>query len=152
MSDLTTHAAKLAPTLAKSHDRPVSLDNPRAPRRQTKGNFELYSWVFMRLSGVALILLVFTHLIYGLLIATGVHRVSYSYVADRWSNPAWQLADLAMLWLAQLHGGNGLRTVIADYTRKDISRFWLNTLLAISMVLIMSLGAYTILTFDPHIH
>ena len=57
-----------------------------------------------------------------------------------------------MLWLAQLHGGNGLRTIIADYSRKDSTRFWLTTiLLALSMILIMGLGTYVIFTFDPNI-
>ncbi len=26
-------------------------------------------------------------------------------------------------WLAQLHGGNGLRTIIDDYSHKDSTRF-----------------------------
>ena len=56
-----------------------------------------------------------------------------------------------MLWLAQLHGGNGIRTIIADYARKDSTRFWLNSLLAVSMVLILVVGTYTLLTFDPNI-
>ena len=61
------------------------------------------------------------------------------------------VAILAMLWLAQLHGGNGLRTVIADYARKDSTRFWLNTALVVSMILIMTVGTYVIFTFDPNI-
>ena len=56
-----------------------------------------------------------------------------------------------MLWLAQLHGGNGLRTIIDDYTRKDSTRFWLNTLLALSMAFTLVLGTYVLLTFDPNI-
>ncbi|MGI9207559.1 MAG: succinate dehydrogenase hydrophobic membrane anchor subunit, partial [Rhodococcus sp. (in: high G+C Gram-positive bacteria)] len=46
---------------------------------------------------------------------------------------------------------NGLRTVIADYARKDSTRFWLNTILLVSMILIMGLGTYVIFTFDPNI-
>ena len=56
-----------------------------------------------------------------------------------------------MLWLAQLHGGNGLRTIIADYTRKDSTKFWLNSLLAVSMLLVLVVGTYTLLTFNPNI-
>lgn len=44
------------------------------------------------------------------------------------------------MWLAQLHGGNGLRTIIDDYARKDSTRFWLNTLLGVSMVFTLVLG------------
>ncbi|GAA4478478.1 succinate dehydrogenase hydrophobic membrane anchor subunit [Rhodococcus olei] len=138
-----------AKTLATSYDRPASLDNPRSPRRQAKNNFELYAWLFMRLSGLALIILVLGHLFIMLMVDEGVHRIDWAFVAGRWSSPFWQFWDLSMLWLAQLHGGNGLRTVIADYSRKDSTRFWLNTILAVSMILIMGLGTYVIFTFDP---
>lgn len=56
-----------------------------------------------------------------------------------------------MLWLAQLHGGNGLRTIIDDYSRKDATRFWLNSLLVLSMLFTLMLGTYVIVTFDPNI-
>jgi succinate dehydrogenase / fumarate reductase membrane anchor subunit len=56
-----------------------------------------------------------------------------------------------MLWLAQLHGGNGMRTIIADYTRKDSTRFWLNCLLALSIIFTVVLGTYVLLTFNPNI-
>ncbi|TSE02047.1 succinate dehydrogenase [Skermania sp. ID1734] len=140
-----------AKVMARSYDRPASLDNPRSPRRPAKTNFELYAWIFMRFSGLALIVLVLGHMFIMLILDNGVHRVNFAFVAGRWSSPFWQCWDLLMLWLAQLHGGNGLRTVIADYSRKDSTRFWLNTLLAISMILIMGLGTYVIFTFDPNI-
>ena len=56
-----------------------------------------------------------------------------------------------MLWLAQLHGGNGMRTIINDYARKDSTRFWLNTLLAVSMLIVLIVGTYTLITFNPNI-
>ena len=49
-----------------------------------------------------------------------------------------------MLWLAQLHGANGVRTVIADYSRKDSTRFWLNAILIAATVLVLALGTYAI--------
>lgn len=140
-----------AKVLATSYDRPAGLDNPRSPRRAGGGNFELYSWLFMRLSGLALIVLVLGHLFIMLMLDSGVHRINFAFVAGRWASPFWQIWDLSMLWLAQLHGANGLRTVIADYARKDSTRFWLNTLLAVSVVLITLTGTYVIFTFDPNI-
>ena len=56
-----------------------------------------------------------------------------------------------MLWLAQLHGGNCMRTIIADYSRKDSTRFWLNGALGVSMALILVVGTYVLLTFDANI-
>ncbi|GDY29215.1 succinate dehydrogenase hydrophobic membrane anchor subunit [Gandjariella thermophila] len=129
------------------------LDKPHAPRRPAarRSNFELYAWLFMRLSGLALIVLVLGHLFIMNILDGGVHRINFAFVAGRWSSPFWQFWDLAMLWLAQLHGGNGLRTVINDYARKDTTRFWLKMLLYTSMVVIVGLGTLVIFTFDPNI-
>lgn len=138
----------LAKTLGTQHDRPASLDNPRAPRARKGGNFEKYAWMFMRFSGLALIILTIGHMFIMLAWDHGVHRIDASFVAARWKQPFWQVWDLTMLWLAQLHGGNGVRTVIADYSRKDSTRFWLNVLLGISMLLVLVLGTYALLTFD----
>ena len=131
----------------------LDLAAPRSPRRRAarRSNFELYSWLFMRLSGLALIVLVLGHLFIMNILDGGVHRINFAFVAGRWSSPFWQFWDLSMLWLAELHGGNGLRTVINDYARKDATRFWLKILLYVSMALILALGSFVIFTFDPNI-
>lgn len=141
-----------APVLERNHDRPAGLDLPRAPRRShSMPNFEKYAWLFMRFSGIVLIFLVLGHLFIGLIWENGVYRIDFTYVAQRWASPFWQIWDVLLLWLAQLHGGNGMRTIIADYARKDSTRFWLNTLLAVSMLFILVVGSYVLLTFDPNI-
>lgn len=141
-----------APVHETSHDRPASLDNPRSPRRNAgMPNFEKYAWLFMRFSGVVLLFLVVGHLFIGLMWDGGVYRIDFNYVAQRWASPFWQIWDLVMLWLALLHGGNGMRTIIADYTRKDSTRFWLHTLLALSMLTVLLVGSYALLTFNPNI-
>ena len=40
---------------------------------------------------------------------------------------------------------------IADYARKDSTKFWLNSLLVVSMLLVLVVGTYVLLTFDPNI-
>ena len=104
---------RLAPVQEKEHDRPASLDHPRAPRRP-RGNpyFEKYAWLFMRFSGVALVLLALGHLFVGLIWDNGVYRIDFNYVAERWASPFWQIWDMALLWLAMVHGANGMRTII----------------------------------------
>nr|WP_157529208.1 succinate dehydrogenase [Kibdelosporangium sp. MJ126-NF4]CEL22252.1 Succinate dehydrogenase hydrophobic membrane anchor protein [Kibdelosporangium sp. MJ126-NF4]CTQ93034.1 Succinate dehydrogenase hydrophobic membrane anchor protein [Kibdelosporangium sp. MJ126-NF4] len=130
----------------------LALDKPRAPRRPAarRNNWELASWVFMRVSGLALLVLVLGHLLIMNILDGGVHRINWGFVAGRWSSPFWQFWDLSMLWLAEIHGGNGLRTIINDYARKDATRFWLKVLLYVSMVLILALGTFVIFTFDPN--
>lgn len=103
----------------------------------------------MRLSGVALVFLALGHIFIMLVWDRGVYRIDFDFIAQRWASPFWQTWDLLLLWLAQLHGGNGMRTIIADYTRTDSMRFWLNTLLALSVLFTLTLGTYVLLTFDP---
>ncbi|MGL5828839.1 MAG: succinate dehydrogenase, partial [Angustibacter sp.] len=61
----------------------------------------------------------------------------------------WQTWDLIMLWLAELHGANGVRTIINDYARTDRSRIVLKSILLTCMLLTMVLGSLVIFTFDP---
>lgn len=128
-----------------------ALQNPRSRRQSARSNFELYSWLFMRLSGIVLIVLVLGHLFIMNILDGGVHRIDFAFVAGRWSSPFWQIWDLTMLWLAMLHGGNGVRTVINDYASKPRTRLILQTLLAIAVFLIVVLGTLVIFTFDPNL-
>ena len=96
-------------------------------------------------------MLVLGHLLIMNILDGGVQRINFAFVAGRWASPFWQTWDLAQLWLAQLHGTNGLRTVINDYAERDGTRFWLKMLLYTSRVLILMLGTLVIFTFDPNI-
>ena len=117
---MTTAAPQPAKILIKSHDRPPSLDNPRSPRKRKGGNFEKYAWLFMRFSGIILVFLVIGHMAIMLTWDSGVHRISAEFVKERWSSPGWQIWDLTMLWLAQLHGERAVR----DLSRRAASRPW----------------------------
>jgi succinate dehydrogenase / fumarate reductase membrane anchor subunit len=134
---------------------PSSIEAPRVRkqmnRRSSRTNFELQAWIFMRISGVLLVVLVLGHLFIMNILDGGVHRINFGFVAGRWANPFWQVWDLAMLWLAMIHGTNGLRTIVNDYTNRDASRFWLKMLLYTSSSLVVVLGTLVIFTFDPSI-
>lgn len=141
-------------TYSPENPAPV-IEPPRARTkrtpRSTRTNFELYGWLFMRLSGVVLVVLVLGHLLIQLVLDGGVTKVGFAFVAGRWASPFWQGWDLVMLWLAMLHGGNGLRTVVNDYAEKANTRFWLKTLLFTATAFTIVLGSLVIFTFDPNI-
>jgi succinate dehydrogenase / fumarate reductase membrane anchor subunit len=117
--------------------------------RSSRGNFELNSWLFMRGSGLLLLVLVFGHLFVNLMLGEGITQIDFAFVAGKWANPFWQVWDLAMLWLAMMHGCNGLRTIINDYAAKPNSRFALKTLLYFGTAVVIVLGTLVIFTFDP---
>jgi succinate dehydrogenase / fumarate reductase membrane anchor subunit len=129
-----------------------ALDVPRSPYRRTKAtrsNYELYGWMFMRMSGVLLLVLVFAHLFVNLMVGEGINAIDFAFVAGKWSSPFWQVWDLLMLWLAMLHGTNGVRTIINDYAERDATRFWLKMALYTAFVVVVVLGTLVIFTFDP---
>jgi succinate dehydrogenase / fumarate reductase membrane anchor subunit len=140
---------------AVEEQAPVRIEDPRARRqRHGKGsrtNFEMYSWIFMRMSGLLLIVLVLGHLLIMNVLDGGVQRINFGFVAGRWASPFWRTWDLMQLWLAELHGTNGMRTIINDYAVRDTTRFWLKMLLYTSAFLILVLGTLVIFTFDPTI-
>lgn len=127
-----------------------ALAAPRS-KRAGRSNFESYSWIFMRVSGVVLLVLVFGHLLIMNILDGGVQRINFAFVAGRWSSPFWQVWDLLQLWLAMLHGTNGLRTIINDYAEKPHVRFWLQAVLYVAAVFTVVLGTLVIFTFDPNI-
>jgi succinate dehydrogenase / fumarate reductase membrane anchor subunit len=151
--ELTGSSASYGP------DNPAPLiEAPRARTSRTpsslrpsRTNFELYGWLFMRLSGVVLVVLVLGHLLIQLVLDGGVSKIGFAFVAGRWASPFWQYWDLTMLWLAMLHGGNGLRTVINDYAEQANTRIWLKTLLFTAVAFTIVLGSLVIFTFDPNI-
>lgn len=84
------------------------------PGEVPRSKFEVYAWLFMRLSGVALIFLALGHLAIMHLLNT-VYDIDVNFVARRWASLGWRMYDAALLALGMLHGFNGLRYVIDDY-------------------------------------
>ncbi|PJI94599.1 succinate dehydrogenase, hydrophobic membrane anchor protein [Luteimicrobium subarcticum] len=138
----TETGAPASPTISAPRD-------PYKRRKTTRGNYELYSWVFMRASGVLLLVLVFGHLFVNLMTGDGVHQIDFAFVAGKWASPFWKTWDLLMLWLAMIHGTNGVRTVVNDYASRDGVRITLKVLLYVAAVVTIALGTLVIFTFDP---
>jgi len=72
------------------------------------------SWIFMRLSGVLMPILVIVHLLIQHLFHD-VHDLTVEWAARRLEKRGWRFWDGAMLVLAVTHGLNGTRHVIDDY-------------------------------------
>ena len=118
-------------------------------RKRTNTSLEFYSWIFMRVSGILLVFLVLGHLLIMHILDGGVTRVNFAFVAGRWANPFWQTYDWAMLALATVHGGNGVRIIIEDYVRDGNKRMYAKFALYTILLFMMVLGTLVIVTFDP---
>jgi succinate dehydrogenase / fumarate reductase membrane anchor subunit len=123
------------------------MEHTAAPRRPTaSGRFEVYSWFFMRISGLALVLLVLVH--FGVMhLYYGVMRIDWSVVAMRYQTPFWRMYDLLLLLLALTHGLNGAKIVIDDYVHGRGWRVAVLSCLGVLGAVLMVMGAFTILTF-----
>ena len=93
-------------------------------KAQAKSNPELVWWVFMRLSGTALVLLTLFHLFKNH-ISVDEAGWDYETVASSYANWWNKFYLFALLGLGLLHGGNGIRYVIEDATAKNpTARVW----------------------------
>jgi succinate dehydrogenase / fumarate reductase membrane anchor subunit len=106
-------------------------------------------WVFMRVSGVLLVALIFTHLIVNVLQDGGVKAIDFAFVAGKLANPFWQWFDALLLWLAIIHGTNGMRVVVSDYVYRPWLRKTMLVALAASAAILIILGTLVIFTLDP---
>jgi succinate dehydrogenase / fumarate reductase membrane anchor subunit len=113
-----------------------------------RGSFELRSWFFMRLSGLALIFLALYHLVWQNLVI-GVSHLDAELVIERWTNPFWRLFNVALITLAMLHGLNGARYSIEDYVRSPGRQVIVKAVVYSIVLTALGIGIFALLTFDP---
>ncbi|MAZ52721.1 MAG: succinate dehydrogenase [Trueperaceae bacterium] len=124
-------------------NRPKTLQQARATYST---NSEIFWWVFMRISGLALVFLVFGHLFFNN-IQINVSDVDYNYVASRFSKSWVKIYDSFLLGFAMLHGINGLRYSIEDYVKSPSRRFWAKIALFTIAGIVLVLGVITLWAF-----
>ncbi|HEV7183515.1 MAG: succinate dehydrogenase hydrophobic membrane anchor subunit [Leifsonia sp.] len=129
----------------------TTIESPRSPARPVrKGtNWEKWGWIYMRISGIFLVILIFGHLFVNLVLGQGVKQIDFAFIGGKYATPFWQIWDLLMLWLALIHGGNGMRTLVNDYAHnKTINRIF-KWAIAAAVVVLVVLGTLVIFTFEP---
>jgi len=135
----------------------------------TERTIERFWWSFMRISGVLIIVLVFGHLammhvIQGVFDITAAQSsvvgttltnetgTAVEFVADRWGQMLgpifiWRVYDLFLLGLVTLHGFNGLRYVLTDYTMEwPVLRRAMIYLCTIGAVILLFVGGAALFT------
>jgi succinate dehydrogenase / fumarate reductase, membrane anchor subunit len=105
--------------------------------------------VFMRVSGILLLVLAVGHVLIMHVLGDGVDRVNFAFVALRWQSPVWRTWDWLLLSLALVHGVNGLRVICLDYIRRPGVRIAVSWLFNVTGVVLFALGSIIVFTFDP---
>ena len=130
---------------------PDGAEPRRGSRERPVGGFELWAWLFMRISGLVLLVLAVGHVLIMHVVDEGVDRVNFAFVQLRWQSPFWRTWDWGLLTLALIHGINGLRVIALDYVRPAGVRFTLNMLFYVLGFALFVLGTVVVFTFDPNL-
>jgi succinate dehydrogenase / fumarate reductase, membrane anchor subunit len=118
----------------------------RIANLQQRSLLERYGYLFMRLSGVALIFLAIGHMMIQHVL-NDVHSLTLEFVRQQWSSWGWRTYDLLLLIFAIMHGFNGLRVVLEDYIHNPRTVRIIRWLLVIFMVITIIWSAVAIITF-----
>jgi succinate dehydrogenase / fumarate reductase, membrane anchor subunit len=136
-------------TEARPDPPPPQAKPPGAGRLRPVRGFELWAWLFMRISGIVLLFLAVGHVLIMHVFDTGVDRVNFAFIQLRWADPFWKTWDWLMLVLALLHGVNGLRMIVLDYVPRAGVRLAINSFFTVLGAALMALGTIIVVTFDP---
>ena len=130
----------------------TTIADPRSPHtavRRSGPNLEKWGWIYMRVSGVLLVILIFGHLFVNLMVGEGIHGIDFAFVAGKYASPFWQWWDVLMLWFALIHGANGMRTITNDYITHPKVRRVLVWAIGLAAAFLILLGTLVVFTFDP---
>ncbi len=123
------------------------LFTSRRPKPKGSG-FELWTWFFMRVSGVVLVFMVLFHL-WLVHVTTPIQDINFAFVAGRWSVPLWRWYDLIMLFLGLVHGLNGVRVVADDYIHSPGWRTLVAALIWLALLVFLVIGTQVVVSFQP---
>jgi succinate dehydrogenase / fumarate reductase membrane anchor subunit len=114
---------------------------------RVQANMERYAYLFMRMSGVALLVLAVGHmLIQHVLNSSG--NLTLIFVAEQWNSWGWKAYDMLLLVFAVVHGLNGLRNVLEDYIHNPTTTLWITRILIIFAILTIIWAGIGIASFD----
>ena len=125
----------------------TTLTNKTVRTVQQPKNLERFAYLFMRFSGIALLILAVGHmLIQHVLNSSG--NLTIQFVAEQWNSWGWRAYDMFLLVFAIAHGINGLRNVLEDYIHNEQLTNVIKYALAIFIVVTIGWAGFAIATFD----
>ncbi len=101
-------------------------------------------WMLQRVSGVALVVLLFLH--FFVLHYATEGPVTYDKVMARLTSPAWKVIDITFVVFALYHAVNGFRAIIDDFVHRPLLKLILVGSLWVTATGFGVLGILTIAT------
>jgi len=115
---------------------------------QVNNNLERFAFLFMRVSGVLLLVLAVGHMMIQHVLNSSTN-LSIMFVAQQWNSWGWKAYDMLLLIFAYLHGINGFRNVLEDYVHNRSAIKVINICLAIFAVITIIWAGFAIAAFNP---
>ena len=117
-------------------------------RVRLERNFERTAWLFMRLSGVAMLILAVGHMVIQHVLNSSTN-LTLQFVAVQWSSWGWRAYDILLLWMAIPHGIRGLYNILSDYVHNPGARRLIGGLLALFVLATVIWATIAMILFDP---
>jgi succinate dehydrogenase / fumarate reductase membrane anchor subunit len=114
---------------------------------QIYSNFERTAFLFMRLTGIALLVFAVGHMLIQHVLNSST-SLTLMFVAEQWNSWGWKVYDMVLLIFAFSHGVNGLRNVLEDYIHNRQTMKVINVILAIFIVITIIWAGVAISAFD----
>lgn len=115
---------------------------------QVNNNLERFAFLFMRISGVLLLVLAVGHMMIQHVLNSSTN-LSIMFVAERWNSWGWKTYAMLLLIFAYSHGINGFRNVLEDYVHNRRAIKVINIGLAIFAVITIIWAGFAIAAFNP---
>lgn len=116
-------------------------------RVKLERNFERTAWLFMRLSGVAMLILAVGHMVIQHVLNSSTN-LTLQFVAVQWSSWGWKAYDILLLWMAIPHGIRGLYNILGDYVHNPGLRRLTGGLLALFVLATVIWATIAMILFD----
>ena len=116
-------------------------------RVKLERSYERYLWLFMRLSGVAMLILAVGHMVIQHVLNSSAN-LTLQFVAAQWSSWGWKAFDILLLWMAIPHGICGLFNILSDYVHNTGARRLIGIVLGLFVVATVIWATIAIALFD----
>jgi len=114
---------------------------------QVQSNFQRWAFLFMRVSGLALLILAVGHMMIQHVLNSS-SNLSLQFVAAQWNLWGWKVFDMLLLFFALTHGMNGFRNVLEDYIHNRQTVKIINTVLVVFTIVTVLWAGYAIASFN----
>ena len=125
----------------------LSGTTSRTVKIPAKARLERFFFMYMRVSGVALLFLAVGHMMIQHVLNSSAN-LTIQFVAEQWNSWGWKAFDILLLAFTIVHAFNGLRNVLEDYIHNERATRAINYFLIVFGIATIAWSTYAIASFE----